>query len=262
MTEVLFRFILHFLSLFIGYYAQKQVTLRAETSVLTTLLRNMRLIKVFIFTILLSALLPAQAQEVTALDISFSTTSENDFTLNHRPGQQFPLLDLVERGGQETFVISGFDVVTSNKMSKVSLLCTYIDEDTQQTVKNAVIETQASSDRIHWSRSDAVNLLTGLESGQCYTLNYYVQATDSNGKTHLLDNDGEGYEIRFVVAGAHYIITGDVNKDGLVNTGDISELYSVILGVDMTNADAADVNNDGVINTGDVSDLYLIILGR
>lgn len=56
-------------------------------------------------------------------------------------------------------------------------------------------------------------------------------------------------------------LLGDVNKDGQVNTGDISEIYQIILGNDLTNADAADINGDNAINTGDISALYLIILG-
>ena len=54
--------------------------------------------------------------------------------------------------------------------------------------------------------------------------------------------------------------TGDVNEDGYVNVGDVTELYKVITGVDMSYARNADVNGDGVINTGDVSALYQLIL--
>ncbi len=53
---------------------------------------------------------------------------------------------------------------------------------------------------------------------------------------------------------------GDVNEDGYLNVGDITELYKVITGVDLTYAHNADVNGDGVINTGDVSALYQLIL--
>ena len=53
---------------------------------------------------------------------------------------------------------------------------------------------------------------------------------------------------------------GDINGDGYVNTGDISEEYIIILGRDLTNAKYADVNKDGFINISDVSEIYKIIL--
>ncbi len=55
-------------------------------------------------------------------------------------------------------------------------------------------------------------------------------------------------------------ITGDLNHDGFVNTGDVSLLYSMILGNVEQNMEA-DLNQDGNINTGDVSVLYSLIIG-
>lgn len=53
---------------------------------------------------------------------------------------------------------------------------------------------------------------------------------------------------------------GDLNRDGSVNTGDVSELYKAVLA---GNADGLyDLNDDGSVNTGDVSALYRIILGN
>ena len=57
--------------------------------------------------------------------------------------------------------------------------------------------------------------------------------------------------------GSDYAV-GDVNKDGSVNTGDVSATYDVI--VNGKDNPAADVNGDGSINTGDVSAIYAIIL--
>lgn len=54
-------------------------------------------------------------------------------------------------------------------------------------------------------------------------------------------------------------IRGDLNGDGLVNTGDISTLYRAILNGD--NSAIYDVNGDGQVNSGDVSAIYAIILG-
>ncbi|MBR1935027.1 MAG: leucine-rich repeat protein [Muribaculaceae bacterium] len=55
---------------------------------------------------------------------------------------------------------------------------------------------------------------------------------------------------------------GDVNGDGQVNAGDVSELYAIILGTDTTNAGKADLNGDNNINAGDISELYSIILAK
>ena len=55
---------------------------------------------------------------------------------------------------------------------------------------------------------------------------------------------------------------GDVNEDGNINAGDVSALYSVILGTDITFAHNADLNNDGNVNAGDVSTLYELILAK
>lgn len=53
---------------------------------------------------------------------------------------------------------------------------------------------------------------------------------------------------------------GDLNHDGSVNAGDISELYKTLLS-GIYNPEC-DLNGDGNINAGDVSQLYSIILGR
>ena len=55
-------------------------------------------------------------------------------------------------------------------------------------------------------------------------------------------------------------VRGDLNEDGVVNTGDVSVLYGVILGG--KDIPECDLNGDGVVNTGDVSVLYGIILGK
>lgn len=51
---------------------------------------------------------------------------------------------------------------------------------------------------------------------------------------------------------------GDLNHDGAINVGDVSELYRLILSG--STAPEADLNGDGQVNTGDVSELYRIML--
>lgn len=55
-------------------------------------------------------------------------------------------------------------------------------------------------------------------------------------------------------------IRGDINGDGQVNTGDVSELYKALLSGSTDSK--YDLNGDGSVNTGDVSALYKIILGQ
>ena len=55
---------------------------------------------------------------------------------------------------------------------------------------------------------------------------------------------------------------GDVNRDGDVNTGDVTAVYSYIINGAGSGFDkeAADVNLDGDVNTGDVTAIYSIII--
>lgn len=225
----------------------------------------MRLVKAFIFSMLVVVLLPVGAlcqPVVTGLDITFGSTSEGSFTLRHRAGVSVEMLDLSDRGGQEVFSLEGFTVDVSSSMQSVKLVCSITDIDTGNLVSTTSYSATPSSGGLHWSSTASSNLLSGLEGGVFYTLSYHVEATDSHSRSYTLDNAGTDYEVLFVVAGAHYVPTGDVNNDGHINIGDVSEVYKVILGVDMTHAAAADVNDDGVVNTGDISSLYLIILGE
>ena len=53
-------------------------------------------------------------------------------------------------------------------------------------------------------------------------------------------------------------LTGDINNDGAVNTGDVSALYKALLAGSTDSR--YDLNGDGAVNTGDVSALYKLIL--
>ena len=66
----------------------------------------------------------------------------------------------------------------------------------------------------------------------------------------------------FILApkGKREVEFGDVNFDGSINTGDVSEVYKAVLA--SVYDKICDLNNDGSVNTGDVSTLYKIILGN
>lgn len=53
---------------------------------------------------------------------------------------------------------------------------------------------------------------------------------------------------------------GDVNKDGVVDVADVTQIVSIILGND-AEIQTADVNSDGVVDVADVTNIVDIILG-
>lgn len=54
----------------------------------------------------------------------------------------------------------------------------------------------------------------------------------------------------------------DIDFDGSINVGDISQIYNIMLSGTFEIEEMGDINNDGVVNVGDVSKLYEIILGQ
>ena len=57
-------------------------------------------------------------------------------------------------------------------------------------------------------------------------------------------------------------VAGDVNGDGYVTSADVTAIYDVLLGTDMTFEAAADVNGDGYVTSADVTAVYDILLGN
>ena len=55
-------------------------------------------------------------------------------------------------------------------------------------------------------------------------------------------------------------IPGDANGDGVVDTGDITKVKRIIMGLDPPTP-CADANQDGVIDTGDITKIKRIIMG-
>ena len=69
--------------------------------------------------------------------------------------------------------------------------------------------------------------------------------------------------IKLLLKRKHHII-GDVNRDGLVNLGDLSELIDYLIGATPATDDfdkiAADINQDGHVNIADLADLIDMML--
>ena len=57
-------------------------------------------------------------------------------------------------------------------------------------------------------------------------------------------------------------VPGDVNGDGFVTSADVTAIYDVLLGTDMTFEATADVNGDGYVTSADVTAVYDILLGN
>lgn len=92
-----------------------------------------------------------------------------------------------------------------------------------------------------------INTDASLSDGTTYTTQAYVGWTVAPTIPEL-------------VFGAPSVY-GDVNGDGEVTVGDVSAIYSIILGLSEDYRDRADVNGDGEVTVGDVSAIYNIILG-
>ena len=114
----------------------------------------------------------------------------------------------------------------------------------------------------NWSNEESNEVLWGdmLENGKIYTLYFWADGEDNDGNIHVLDNNGEKYQVVFTYGDGGSGTPGDLNGDGNVNTGDISALYSALL--EGATDSMYDINGDGNVNTGDVSALYQIILGQ
>lgn len=82
--------------------------------------------------------------------------------------------------------------------------------------------------------------------------NRLTQVTYSNGVTVSYIYDAFGNRLSKKVTGTAPIKKGDVNGDGEVNTKDIVDLVSYLMGNPTLSLSAADVNGDGKVDIADV----------
>lgn len=94
------------------------------------------------------------------------------------------------------------------------------------------------------------------------TLNYIQLAMNRTTTGQEYDVEIPAIELIYAAVPEQTITPGDVNRDGNVNAGDVSAIYSVILGTETDPAIVAlaDLNADSYVNAGDISALYALIL--
>ena len=84
--------------------------------------------------------------------------------------------------------------------------------------------------------------------------------------SYLNYNDNFGGTYKKYAAGTfpHRVggVPGDVNGDGFVTSADVTAVYDVMLGTDLTFQATADVNGDGYVTSADVTMVYDIMLGN
>ena len=113
---------------------------------------------------------------------------------------------------------------------------------------NRIATNTASSDGI-------ANLIDGTPSTY-----YTFTKTESQWPYLQITMPETTYNVQFAYTTA---LVGDVNGDGKVTIGDVTELVNIILGKNTNeNTSTADVNGDGMVTIGDVTELVNIILGK
>lgn len=129
---------------------------------------------------------------------------------------------------------------------------------TQGTLNiNAGSLTATALRGIPFAQWTAINIADGL--GIIQPQGGYL-AADGNTGIVVFNADGSSFGGATLIIGRLGFERGDVNEDGFINAGDVSTLYAVILGSDLTFERNANLNGDNAINAGDISTLYELIL--
>ena len=141
--------------------------------------------------------------------------------------------------GSKDIVAQGFEYWVDNSQKVNSVPLDSLDANKLKANATSVSKINATGERMNAT-------LSNLQAGKTYLFRAFVKTAD--GTTY-----GELRSFRVPAVE----INGDINGDTVVNAGDVSTLYSVIMG--SSNAEG-DINADGNINAGDVSALYGIIM--
>ena len=102
-------------------------------------------------------------------------------------------------------------------------------------------------------------------NANCFDTDTYQTATLSvNTAAISAYSDATGWKnfSHIVGGGQSGTIVGDVNGDGNITAGDVTELYNCLLNNDQTYITTCDVNGDGEVTAADITALYDILLGN
>lgn len=127
------------------------------------------------------------------------------------------------------------------------------DDETDDWMKREIIERDTLRINPYVIDVDAESYTdVAVTPGETYFYYYKLQGT--NLKEYGISNTVSAIPIDAV--------RGDINGDGLVNSGDVMTIYSIMAGKSMLPQTAGDVNGDGLVNSGDVMTVYSIMAGK
>lgn len=131
--------------------------------------------------------------------------------------------------------------------------------DTYYTIDDGIV-----TKHLFYSGRSSFDIASGLQPGKNYSLKVMFQVVTDDNEYYMFPYSKDRANFNFSIPEevGPEPLRGDINRDNQVNTTDVTTLYNVIFGTDVTTDRAlCDLNNDGEINTTDVTELYNIIFG-
>ena len=156
--------------------------------------------------------------------------------------------------------------------AQMAFIETVADNATEYTIPaeggNVTLELKASEPYDAWNVEDIPSWINieaedimdeedGSYTGYT-TLTINVEPNNNGTVVYTLP----GTEFKIIVGdGGAVVVPGDVNGDGVCNSGDVTSLYNFLLNGDTEGMVNGDVNGDGSINSGDITFIYNLLLG-
>lgn len=197
--------------------------------------------------------------DITGISIAVTLTPGEQKYPWVQKGEPFEPINIVDNGPLTQMTVDEAYVFAEGKFDYIRLLYTIQTTDGNGLYMNDI--PVQFDDFGNWSCGKPVELLRDymLQDGETYTLSFWAEGC-ANSQMYYLNNDGANYKVTFAYGIEDDKPQGDLNGDGQVNAGDVSELYSAILAGN--NSPNLDINHDGSVNAGDVSAIYSLILAN
>ena len=143
--------------------------------------------------------------------------------------------------------LSSLSVQGLNSLSRLVIYTNQIKESAMGTLVNSLRTIPAGSTGtfLVLGGSGEGNVITSAQVNTARSKRWYPKQ-DVNGNWEDIPG----------------IVPGDVNGDGYVTSADVTAVYDVMLGTDLTFQSTADVNGDGYVTSADVTMVYDIMLGN